>query len=44
MPIVVEIGIFLDLLIGVLVMGIWVFRIKQSFDTINVEELQKLKG
>ena len=44
MPMVVEMGIFLDLLIGVLVMGIWVFRIKQSFDTINVEELQKLKG
>ena len=44
MPLVVEMGIFLDLLIGALVMGIWVYRIKQSFDTINVEELQKLKG
>ena len=44
MPLVVEMGIFLDLLIGVLVMGIWVYRIKQSFDTINVEELRTLKG
>ncbi len=44
MPLVVEMGIFLDLLIGVMVMGIYVYRIKQSFDTINVEELQKLKG
>ena len=44
MPLVVEMGIFLDLLIGVLVMGIWVYRIKQSFDTINVTELRKLKG
>ena len=44
MPLVVEMGIFLDLLIGVLVMGIWVYRIKQSFDTINVEQLRKLKG
>ena len=44
MPLVVEMGIFLDLLIGVLVMGIWVYRIKQSFDTINVEELRKLRG
>lgn len=44
MPIIVEMGIFLDLLIGVLVMGVWVYRIKQSFDTINVEELQKLRG
>ena len=44
MPLVVEMGIFLDLLIGVLVMGVWVYRIKQSFDTINVEHLRKLKG
>lgn len=44
MPMVVEMGIFLDLLIGAMVMGIWVYRIKQSFDTINVEELQKLRG
>ncbi len=44
MPLVVEMGIFLDLLIGVLVMGVWVYRIKQSFDTINVEELRKLRG
>ena len=44
MPLAVEMGVFFDLLIGVLVMGIWVYRIKQSFDTINVEELQKLKG
>ena len=44
MPLVVEMGIFLDLLIGAMVMGIWVYRIKQSFDTINVEELQELKG
>lgn len=44
MPLVVEMGIFLDLLIGVLVMGVWIYRIKQSFDTINVEQLRKLKG
>lgn len=44
MPLVVEMGIFLDLLIGVMVMGVYVYRIKQSFDTINVEELQELKG
>ncbi|MBI1858074.1 MAG: hypothetical protein HYR97_03050 [Candidatus Melainabacteria bacterium] len=44
MPLVVEMGIFLDLLIGAMVMGIYVYRIKQSFDTINVEEMQELKG
>ena len=44
MPLVVEMGVFLDLLIGTLVMGIWMYRIKQSFDTINVEELRRLRG
>lgn len=44
MPHVVEMGMLLDLLIGALVMGVWVYRIRQSFETINVEELTKLKG
>lgn len=44
MPHIVEMGILLDLLIGALVMGVWVYRIKQSFETINVEELTSLKG
>ncbi len=43
MPQIVEMGIFLNLLIGALVMGVWVYRIKQSFDTINVEEMKDLK-
>ena len=44
MPHIVEMGILLDLLIGVLVMGVWVYRIRQSFETINVEELTNLRG
>ena len=44
MPHVVEMGIFLDLLIGAIVMGVWVYRIRQSFETINVEEMKELKG
>lgn len=44
MPHIVEMGIFLDLLIGAIVMGVWVYRIKQSFETINVEEMKELKG
>lgn len=44
MPLIVEMGVFLDLLVGVLVMGLLLYRIKQSFDTINVEELKTLKG
>lgn len=44
MPNVVEMGILLELLIGALVMGIWVYRIRQSFESINVEELTNLRG
>ena len=44
MPFVVEMGISLDLLIGVLIMGVWVLRIKQSFNSIDVSKLSKLKG
>jgi len=44
MPLIIEMGIFLDLLIGILVMGVWVYRIKQSFDSVNIEALKELKG
>lgn len=44
MPLIIEMGLMLELLLSVLVMGIWVYRIKQSFDSINVENLKRLKG
>ncbi|MHB1418902.1 MAG: hydrogenase [Bacillota bacterium] len=44
MPMVVELGVFLDMLIGVLIMGILAFRINLSFDTINTENLKNLRG
>ena len=44
MPIVIELGIFLDILIGILVMGILVFRIQSAFDTIDTEEMKTLQG
>ncbi|MBU7006518.1 NADH-quinone oxidoreductase subunit K [Phosphitispora fastidiosa] len=44
MPLVVELGIFLDVLIGVLIMGILAFRINRSFDTIDTENLKNLRG
>jgi hydrogenase-4 component E len=43
MPLLVELGIFFDLLVGVLVMGIIIFRINQTFDTINTDRLQRLR-
>jgi hydrogenase-4 component E len=44
MPLVVEIGIFFDLVVAVMVLGILVFRIRESFDSMDVSKLSNLKG
>lgn len=44
MPLVVELGIFLDILVGVLITGILAFRINRTFDTIDTENLKNLRG
>lgn len=44
MPLVIELGIFLDMLIGVLIMGVLAFRINRTFDSINTENLKNLRG
>jgi hydrogenase-4 component E len=42
-PLLVEIGVFLDALMGFLVMQIFVYRIHETFDTIDVEQLTRLR-
>ncbi len=44
MPLLVELGIFFDVLIGVLIMGILIFRINQTFETIDTDMLKTLIG
>jgi hydrogenase-4 component E len=44
MPLVIEIGIFFDILIGLLLMGIFTFRISDTFDHLDVSKLRKLRG
>ena len=44
MPLVIEIGIFFDLLMGVLLMGLFVFRIRDTFDHVDVSKLRRLRG
>lgn len=44
MPILVEIGVFFDILIGVLIFGVLAQRMIQKFDSLNVEHLNSLKG
>jgi len=42
-PLLVEIGVFLDALMGFLVMQIFVYQIHETFDSIDVDQLTRLK-
>jgi hydrogenase-4 component E len=42
-PLIVEIGVFLDALMGFLVMQIFVYRIHETFESLDVEQLSRLK-
>lgn len=42
-PLIVELGVFLDVLLGVLVMQVLVYRIHETFDSVDVEQLDRLK-
>jgi hydrogenase-4 component E len=42
-PLLVELGVFLDALMGFLVMQILIYDIHETFDTIDVEQLAQLK-
>jgi len=44
MPLVVEMAIFFDVIVGVMVLGLLVFRIRESFDSMDVSKLNELKG
>jgi hydrogenase-4 component E len=44
MPLVVELGIFFDVLVAVMVLGILVYRIRESFASMDVSKLSQLKG
>jgi hydrogenase-4 component E len=44
MPLVVELGIFFDVMVAVMVLGILVYRIRESFASMDVSRLSQLKG
>ncbi len=44
LPLAVELGVFFDLLMGVLLLGVFAYRINQTFDTINTDRLRSLRG
>lgn len=44
MPLLVEVGIFFDILVGTLIMGVLIFRINRTFETIDTDRLTTLMG
>jgi hydrogenase-4 component E len=42
-PIIVEIGVFLDVALGFIVMQVFVYQIHETFESIDVEQLNKLR-
>jgi hydrogenase-4 component E len=43
MPMVIEMGVILDVLVGVMIAGLVLFRIKKNFEHIDVSKLTELK-
>lgn len=43
MPLVVELGIALDVLVGTFVFGIFFFHIRETFDSLDIRHMEKLK-
>jgi hydrogenase-4 component E len=43
MPMVIELGIALDVLVGVFVLGIFFFQIREQFDSLDLHHLEALK-
>lgn len=44
MPMIVEIGVFFDVIVAVLVLAILVGRIREAFDSMDVTRLSRLRG
>ena len=44
LPLIIEFGVFFDVMVAVIVLGILTFRLKLSFMTTDTTVLQKLKG
>jgi hydrogenase-4 component E len=43
MPMVVELGVALDVLVGTLILGVFFFQIREQFDSLDLQHLEKLK-
>ena len=43
MPMIVEFGVALDVLVGVLILGVFMFQIREKFDSLDIHNLEALK-
>jgi hydrogenase-4 component E len=43
MPLVVELGIALDVLVGMLILGVFFFQIREQFDSLDLKHLERLR-
>ena len=43
MPMVVELGVALDVLVAMLVLGVFFFQIREQFDSLDLKHLESLK-
>ena len=43
MPMVVELGVALDVLVAALILGVFIFQIRERFDSVDTRHLEKLK-
>ena len=43
MPMVVELGIALDVLVGMLILGVFFFQIREQFDSLDLKHLENLR-
>jgi hydrogenase-4 component E len=44
MPLIVEIGVFFDVLVAALLLAILIYRIRETFDSMDVSRLRRLRG
>jgi len=44
MPLIVEVGIFFDVLVAVMILAILVYQIRETFDSMDVSRMRRLKG
>ena len=43
MPMVVELGVALDLMVGMVIFGVFFFQIRQQFDTLDIRQMERIK-